>query len=209
MNKSKSSLRRAPARQRLLEAAASLFARDGLAGATTRAIAHEAGVNEVTLFRLFHSKENLLAAVVGCTFDAQKTDPKPALPAATGDLRRDLANYVRLYESMLTENLPLIRTLLGEIHRHRDQEKKVANGIFRPLRNELVARLKLAQKRGIIRSDVAAEVVADLLGGMVFTGVLRRSSPNKPMEYTAATYLDACVEILACGMEKKKSRNRQ
>ncbi len=45
-----------------------VFARDGLNGATTRAIAREAAVNEVTLFRLFRSKERLLAAVVGETF---------------------------------------------------------------------------------------------------------------------------------------------
>ncbi|MDB6067724.1 MAG: transcriptional regulator, TetR family [Pedosphaera sp.] len=204
MSKTKSSPRRAPARQRLLEAAASVFARDGLAGATTRAIALQAGVNEVTLFRQFRSKENLLAAVVGCTFDAQKTDLKPALPASTGDLRLDLANYVRLYESLLTKNLPLIRTLIGEIHHHRDQQKKVADGIFRPLRNELIARLRQAQERGMVRSDVVPAVTADLLGGMVFTGVLRRCSPNKPMEYTPTDYLHACVELLARGIEKKK-----
>ena len=57
--------RSAPARQRLLAAATTVFGRDGLEGATTRAISREAGVNEVTLFRLFQSKENLLAAVVG------------------------------------------------------------------------------------------------------------------------------------------------
>src|ERR1700757_4369152 len=99
MNTTKSSRsRRGAARQRLLDAAARVFARDGLDGATTRAIAREARVNEVTLFRLFQSKENLLAAVVGCTFDGPKTGRAPALPAATGDLRKDLTNYARLYE---------------------------------------------------------------------------------------------------------------
>ena len=57
--------RRPPARQLLLSAAARVFARDGLAGATTRAISREAGVNEVTLFRTFGTKEHLITAVVG------------------------------------------------------------------------------------------------------------------------------------------------
>ena len=39
--------------QKLLVAAARVFARDGLEGATTRQIAREAGVNEVTLFPAF------------------------------------------------------------------------------------------------------------------------------------------------------------
>ncbi len=53
-----------PARERLLAAAAEVFSREGLQGATTRVIAREAGVSEVTLFRLFENKERLLAEVL-------------------------------------------------------------------------------------------------------------------------------------------------
>ena len=56
-------------RQRLLTAAAAVFAEKGLVGATTREIASQARVNEVTLFRHFQSKENLLAAVLQSTFE--------------------------------------------------------------------------------------------------------------------------------------------
>src|SRR3954466_8351143 len=58
----------ASTRERLLAAAARVYARVGLNGATTRGIAAEAGVNEVTLFRHFKSKDRLLAAVVGDNF---------------------------------------------------------------------------------------------------------------------------------------------
>ena len=57
--------RPADTRTRLLEAAARVFAKSGLAGSTTRAIADEAGVNEVTLFRHFQTKDRLLAAEIG------------------------------------------------------------------------------------------------------------------------------------------------
>jgi AcrR family transcriptional regulator len=56
------------ARERILRAASALMAREGPKGATTRAIAGEAGVNEVTLFRLFGSKERLFQAVVDSLF---------------------------------------------------------------------------------------------------------------------------------------------
>ena len=49
---------------RLLEAALEVIAREGYAGATTRQIAAEAGVNEVTLFRRFGSKRGLMMAAV-------------------------------------------------------------------------------------------------------------------------------------------------
>jgi hypothetical protein len=42
------------------EAAVRVFSRDGFQGATTREIAREAGVNEVTIFRHFRTREELL-----------------------------------------------------------------------------------------------------------------------------------------------------
>jgi AcrR family transcriptional regulator len=51
-------------RDRILEAAARVFARDGVAGATTREIARVARVNEVTLFRYFRNKNELLRQMV-------------------------------------------------------------------------------------------------------------------------------------------------
>lgn len=52
------------AEQRILEAALRVFASEGYTGATTRKIAEEAKVAEVTLFRKFKSKENLLKEVL-------------------------------------------------------------------------------------------------------------------------------------------------
>src|SRR5579864_1147073 len=51
-------------RQRILEAATSLFARDGWQDATTRAIALEAGIATGTLFNYFPSKEAIAAELI-------------------------------------------------------------------------------------------------------------------------------------------------
>ena len=48
---------------RILTAAAALFAEKGYAATTTRAIAEAAGVNEVTLFRRFDNKAGILRAL--------------------------------------------------------------------------------------------------------------------------------------------------
>ena len=50
---------------RILAAAARVYAQYGFRGATTRLIANEAGVNEVTLFRTFGSKAELGRRVKG------------------------------------------------------------------------------------------------------------------------------------------------
>jgi AcrR family transcriptional regulator len=49
-----------PTDETILDAALAVLAREGYGGATTKKIADEAGINEVTLFRKFKSKENLI-----------------------------------------------------------------------------------------------------------------------------------------------------
>ncbi|HEV7403923.1 MAG TPA: helix-turn-helix domain-containing protein, partial [Chthoniobacteraceae bacterium] len=58
-------------RDRLLDAALEVCARRGLHGSTTREIADEAQVNEVTLFRHFGSKAKLVVALVKRSVSSQ------------------------------------------------------------------------------------------------------------------------------------------
>jgi AcrR family transcriptional regulator len=189
--------RRLPARQLLLSAAARVFARDGLDGATTRAISREAGVNEVTLFRTFGTKEHLIAAVVGSAFGAEASPVPPGGPAG---LRADLQAFAERYDALLVANLPLVRTMIGEIHRHADCEHQALKGIFSPLRAALVRRLELARRSGEIRAAMNPEVGADLLAGMVFSAVLRRSLRHLRTPYGAAEYRRAAVDVLLHGL---------
>lgn len=78
------------ARSRLLDAAARVFAEHGAAGATTKRIAEVAGVNEVTLFRIFGSKDALLdAALHACAEEAAPT----RLPTWPVDPQQELAEW--------------------------------------------------------------------------------------------------------------------
>lgn len=198
----------ADTRQRLLAAAARVFAQHGLNGATTRAIAEAAGVNEVTLFRHFQSKDRLLAAVVGENFGPAAVPAAEAEPVATADLRADLLAHAHRYEKLLKHNLPLVRTMIGEIHHHaRAQEKQVFRGIFLPVKAALLARIELAQRDGDLSAHVRADVLADLLCGMIFTGVLRRSAPDITLEYPASTYLEAAVDLVIRGAGAARARH--
>lgn len=198
----------ADTRQRLLDAAARVFARHGLAGSTTRAIAEEAGVNEVTLFRHFQTKDGLLAAVVGEAFgQTLDADPCDTIPFSD-DLRADLVAQARHYEKLLKHNLPLVRTMLGEIqHHHREQEKQVFVGIFGPIKAAMLARIKAAQEHGELRRDLQPDVLADLFASMIFTGVLRRAAPDIRLEYPASTYLEAAVDLVLRGAAPERARH--
>src|SRR5246127_4425322 len=82
-------------REHLLDAAAQTFSRDGIQGATTREIARGAGVNEVTLFRHFKSKEQLLRAVLQRGLAAEA-----AILDEHSSWKESLDKYARHYYSL-------------------------------------------------------------------------------------------------------------
>ena len=187
--------------QRILSAASAAFARLGLQGATTRQIARDANVNEVTLFRHFQTKEKLIAAVVQHTFPGTGETASLATCEAVTDLRTGLLHYAQRYDELLASNILLVRTLLGEIHRHADQEARAFKGILAPLKAGLVLTIEAARARGEIREGVDPVMAADLLGSMIFLDVLRRSSTQSTPAYRKGDYLDTAIEILVRGIE--------
>src|SRR5579862_6981667 len=99
-------------RARILEAAARVYAKHGFRGATTRLIAIEAGVNEVTLFRTFGSKGALLEAVLG----PHRADiPTPELPDDPKDPSAELTEFVRISLDNVRKMRPLLIHTMGEI----------------------------------------------------------------------------------------------
>jgi len=189
-----------PARERLLDAAAVVFARDGLAGSTTREIARAAGVNEVTLFRLFQNKQNLLTTVLGRVFAPAAPAEGMESPDAEGGLSEIVRGYAVSYAARLGKNLALMRVLVGEIQHFQEHELMVIRGIFEPTRQQLIARLRAAQKAGLARKEADPAIIADQINAIVFMGALKNSLPLS-REYSARGYIDACVETIVRALE--------
>jgi AcrR family transcriptional regulator len=115
-------------RQRLLTTAKELFVRQGITQTTTRQIADEAGVNEVTLFRHFGTKQGLLLAAFADLgiFDG------------IGDLGLDPAQAIRpvlmayvcqCYQALVT-NPELVRSVVGEAGLYSEQHRAALQGGF-------------------------------------------------------------------------------
>jgi AcrR family transcriptional regulator len=102
-------------RDQLLEAAARLYAETGYHGATTRRIALQAGVNEITLFRHFGSKEALMREAIA---RAGSSDAHQILPDVPRDPSRELREWAEAHIAELRERRSLIRTCMGEIEEH-------------------------------------------------------------------------------------------
>jgi AcrR family transcriptional regulator len=100
-------------RERILEAAARVYAKHGFRGATTRLIALEAGVNEVTLFRTFGSKGALLQAVL--TQQDSDCSGAPLLPEQPVDPVAELTAFTEANLQKLREIRPLLVQTMSEL----------------------------------------------------------------------------------------------
>lgn len=184
---------------RLLKAATEVFAKAGVTGATTREIARVAGVNEVTLFRHFQSKEQLLGAVVQHV-TALQAEALAHQEEWTQDLHRDLTHYAWVYNRMLEEHEALIRTFIGEAQRHPDAARRVIQEAVQPLREKLIAYLRNGIERGTVRSDLDPLPAADLFTGMLLSGMLRHTAAPIPRGYSSESYIETCIDLFVRGI---------
>ena len=169
-------------RERIIQGAAQIFAQKGYEGATTRAIAQAAGVNEVTLFRHFGSKRNIFMAVI------ERFSALPGLQTTvenqlTGDYRQDLTRLgTHFLQTMLkrrkailmslctAERLPEIRDVVAQ---PPTQQQQMLSGYLR----QQIA-------RGTVRDLASPELAAKIFFGTLFEFAI--SQPliaGTPMEH--------------------------
>jgi AcrR family transcriptional regulator len=183
-------------RQRILEAALQLFSERGYDGTATRAIAALAGVNEVTLFRHFGSKNSLFQAVL--RHNSAIPDFESTLrEQLTGDFRQDLLILAEQFLTMLYARRKEIIMLLAEAERRPEMLEMVA---FVPLQQRQVVSnyLKGQMEQGNMR-PLDPLLAAQGLLGMLFTYCLGQSLlPENlrwlPLDEVAASFVDLFVE---------------
>jgi len=114
-----------PTRDHILDAAAKVFAEHGFRGATTRLIADAADVNEVTLFRLFGSKDALLGEAIRTRVYEREV---PQLPEIPGDARAELIAWATIeYENLLAHRAS-IRQGMSELLERPELRRCMAQG---------------------------------------------------------------------------------
>lgn len=156
-------------RGRILEAALKVFGSRGYSGATTRAIAAEAGVNEVTLFRHFNSKRNLFMEMIADYYDSSglKTMRPETL---SGDCRQALTALGTRILSILAARRGLYGLLLSEVERQSEVRDAVIQ-IPRQVRGLLTQYFRIQMSEGKLR-DLNPEVMAQAFMSMFMAFVL-------------------------------------
>jgi len=161
--------------QRILEAARTVFLRQGTAGARMQEIAREAGVNQALLHYYFRGKERLSAAV----FQQIASRIFPALVQTLGadiSLDEKIDGLVGVYLDNLSQNPFVPGYLISELHHHPERVQQLLAGaigadpqtVLLPLLKKLKKQIDERVRAGTMRRIQPQQLVINLISLCIF-----------------------------------------
>ncbi len=157
-------------RTELLNAAALVYSQHGFRGSTTRRIAEAAGVNEVTLFRYFGSKEALLQEAIANTSEGPIFTMLPETPV---DPDRELAEWCGATIERLRAKRSIIRKCMSEIE---ERPEMITTASSTPVRaaQDLAAYLRKLKSLGFTHTEFDVAAAGSMLLGAIFHDAMGR-----------------------------------
>ncbi|MEV0264600.1 TetR/AcrR family transcriptional regulator [Streptomyces sp. NPDC050617] len=187
-------------RAELLEAAASVIAREGYANASLRKVAQRAGCTTGSVTYYFANKQELVTALAESrfdTYDAMLAADRDRDPDRT-DLRGILERWLRLVTGD-----PDFWSVMSQLLAHARYEPAFAAVIerryarYRETHAELLA---AGQAQGTVRADIPADLLADQVSAMGDGWMVMY--PFEPERFTAErirALVDAAITLIAPG----------
>jgi AcrR family transcriptional regulator len=175
-------------RERILTAAARVYSQYGFRGATTRLIAQEADVNEVTLFRIFGSKEALIeAAMRHCAESAEFA----SLPEEPVDPERELTAWCASHMEHMRGRSGLIRACMADFDERPEVAPAACAGPVQTWR-ELQRYLRRLRELEMVDADIDLEAAGAMFMGAAFGDAMGREMIREmfpgPVDQAAAGY---------------------
>jgi AcrR family transcriptional regulator len=183
-------------RDRILQAAARVYAQHGFRGATTRLIAIEAGVNEVSLFRTFGSKAALFEAMMQ---SHAASLPLPTLPDSPVDPQAELTSWCAAVLAHMRQWRSIIRKSFGELEERPEAALVMCEGpnCAAAALSAYVARLQTLG-RADETADIATSVsmfMSSMFGDAISRDVLPHAFPQ-PEEDAPAKYVNVFLRAV-------------
>lgn len=176
-------------KHRILAAAARVYSQHGFRGATTRLIAAEAGVNEVTLFRTFGSKAELLQAMLQSQVSAHAA---PILSDDISNPQETLTEWCASLIEYVREHAHMIRKTIAEAEERPDAacaacEGPSTAGVSLTLYVERLVESGAAEQDVDIHTAVSMFMSA-IFGDALYRDVMPRSFPQ-PLQDASSKYV--------------------
>lgn len=172
-------------KEKIIRAGLKIFSEKGYERATTRAIAAEAGVNEVTLFRIFQNKKNILRAVISANrpISISQSDFQKKL---TGNLETDLFQICLGFYHGLKRNRRAILMSLCAAEQHPEIREIVASGpeMQQEMLNGYFIRLKSQRQIGDIDTAALTRQIIEMIFGLCISSGLTDNWNDKKISHT-------------------------
>lgn len=198
-------------RHEILAAAAEVFAQHGFLGSTTRRIAEAAGVNEVTVFRYFGSKEVLLREAMQHVTESIGITQLPAVPV---DPARELTAWSEAFIAHLRLRSSIIRKTMSEIE-ERPEIGICASHVPKRASTDLCGYLDALKREGIATRDFESITAAAMLMGAIFADAMGRGmmpevypQPESKAAGKYATFLLCAVGVSEASGSRKNGSKR-
>ncbi|MCJ7561770.1 MAG: TetR/AcrR family transcriptional regulator [Thermoplasmata archaeon] len=195
-------------RERILKAALEVFGSKGFTAATTKEIAERAGVNEVTVFRQFKSKNTLFFAVL-TEKSALKDIVEHVRFDADAPLEELIVHNVRTALTVLQENRHLFMVVLGDAWRYPKSRRMLSETVMQrgiEFLTSMMARLVEEGRIRKIRPEVAARALMGMVQGYFITRYMLGGDDPDPVE--DETYIRGFASVFVDGvrLEEKVAR---
>lgn len=176
--------------EKILDVTLRLYAERGYLGTTTRRIAEEADVNEVTLFRHFGSKDALIRSAI----EAAEARSRPLIDHDTPDPDAEVRRWVRLVFAHYYGNRNLICQVMADMVQYPDMAPRVCDDTNQEF-HQIDGFVVHLMERGVLPrlDELARKATAGSLFGGIFTHAMWRDYiPDiPPVEPVLDAYVDA------------------
>ncbi|HEX6866217.1 MAG TPA: TetR/AcrR family transcriptional regulator [Caulobacteraceae bacterium] len=170
-------------REKILQAARTLFNERGYDGATVRDIARAAGLSTGAVFASFADKADLFDEIVASDYRALEAEMAGALARATTVEGALLGLFGAAYRSH-AHQLPMVHAAMSAGWTRDAARAPRSREALKPI----VALVGEALRQGVDRGEIAAAADIELLGGIVWEIYLSG--------YRAAVYDNLTVEVM-------------
>lgn len=189
---------RYPSREKIIKASVQLFSEKGYRQTTTKMIAEKAEVNEVTIFRHFGSKEEIVREIVHSRMSYLHGIQVYIEKEAVYDLEQDLMEIAIKYCNALSKNIGLFMILL---HETDPDEKGQFSLIPREFKRTLINyfdRMQQQEKMIAVDSETAAvSFIATHFGYNLIQHYFSKNVTELPFN----TYIKQSIQIFSRGMK--------
>jgi len=196
-------------RHEMLAAAADVFAKHGFRGSTTRRIADAAGVNEITIFRQFGSKDALLR-------EAMKHMTQPVglilLPDVPSEPDRELTLWSESFIKHLRLRSSIIRKTMSDME-ERPEMCECTSDVPRQASTDLCHYLTALKRQGRTAEKFEPKTAAAMLMGAIFADAMGRDMmPDvypQPQEKAAQMYTRLLLRAIGVENGSRRAMHKQ